>query len=130
LKNILIALALTLAAAAPAAAYSHSFTNRAPVTVRFWANYAGCSNDSWAAVKPGETITWRSGLCCISEVKVQGNRGTETGYWRETIPGYKGWPAMNWPLALVCRNTNWSYDSSKSADNRTLTPGDFSITGP
>lgn len=127
----LTALALLLGLAASASAYSHSFTNRSPVTVRLWVNYAACSNDTWPAVKPGQVVTWRSGLCCISEVKVQGQRGTEGDAARLNIPGYKDWPAISWPI-MTCRNSNWAYDSKKAArgPGDALQPGDFSITGP
>jgi hypothetical protein len=129
-------LALLLGLAASASAYSHSFTNNSPVTVRFWVNYAACSNDTWY-VKPGQVITWRSGLCCINDINVQGQRGTEMGAANVTIPGYKGWPEINWPF-IACYNTNWAYDSSKpvrggqygQSAEQLFIPGDYSIKGP
>jgi hypothetical protein len=126
----LTALALLLSLASSASAYSHSFTNRSPVTVRFWVNYTACSNDTWY-VKPGQVITWRSGLCCISDVNVQGQRGTETSVAGVNIPGGGGWPSMRWPM-MACRNSNWVYDSSKNGHSSAsmINPQDFSITGP
>lgn len=125
----LTALALLLGLASSAAAYSHSFTNRSPVTVRFWVNYAACSNDSWY-VKPGQVITWRSGACCITDVNVQGQRGTESAVSGVKIPGYKSWPSIQWPM-MTCRNSNWSYDSKKAVNNyELLDPQDYAISGP
>lgn len=118
MRSLLVGLAFL--AATNASAYSHSFVNRAGAPVRFWVNYIGCSNDTWT-VKPGQTITWRSGLCCIKNVnagEVAGGGGKSVRTDRPDIPMRTGSVdtaifdiiTSPWSLAEAaqCHNTNWA----------------------
>lgn len=117
LKTLLAAVFLS-AAATNASAYSHSFVNRLKHPVHFWVNYAACSNDSWT-VQPGQTITWRSGLCCISSAnavdprKPEERSGTQKNEFFGSEDGYYAvsWMAGEFPGA-ICRNTNWSLEGT------------------
>lgn len=113
--SIVSIFAFLLGLASPAAAYSHSFTNQSKLPVRFWVNYASCSNDSWPSVQPGQTVTWRSGLCCISGVKVEppagvrgsGSKGggTDAAAWVGSLGTVLTGGVIGY--GLQCGNTNW-----------------------
>src|SRR4051812_24082718 len=113
LKTLLAAGLLCAAAVTDASAYSHSFKNNLKHRVHFWVNYAACSNDSWT-VQPGETITWRSGLCCISSAnsvdprKPEERTPTERNEFHGSEAAYYSlsWMEGQFPGA-ICRNTNW-----------------------
>ncbi|MDP3543705.1 MAG: hypothetical protein Q8T11_14650 [Elusimicrobiota bacterium] len=114
MKRSILAVAVLLLTAVNASAYSHSFKNNGNATVRFWVNYKACSNDTWEAVKPGETITWRSGLCCISQVVVQ-HVGSDYAARTDGVPRGEASALGDDILKpaflndIICRNTNWSY---------------------
>lgn len=113
--RLLIALAAVLFLSGGAQAYSHSFVNKGKNTVHFWMNYKMCSNDSWD-VKPGETITWRSGLCCALTPKIElGGKeyaGHDPEKGKPTVPmvgpGGTVYPAGG--ATTYCNNTNWKYE--------------------
>ena len=112
---LLCAALLAVLGARDAAAYSHSAVNKSKYTIHFWVNYKACSNDSWD-LKPGQTVTWRSGLCCISSINVKTpfNSGRLD---KPRIPGqlegqelarYIGFDGF---YHLLCQNTNWRLDA-------------------
>lgn len=98
-----------------ASAYSHSVVNRSQYPMRFWVNYKACSNDTWD-LKPGQTLTWRSGLCCISDIHAKaefasggtGNKprmpGQAEDFFGRQIFDYIG---MGGFFYLICGNSNW-----------------------
>ena len=101
-----------------ASAYSHSVVNRSKYTMRFWVNYKACSNDTWD-VKPGQTLVWRSGLCCISDIHAKaefgsggtGNKpripdGAEDFFGRQVFDMI----GMGGFFYLICQNSNWRLD--------------------
>ena len=106
MKGIILAVAAVVLSAVNASAYSHSYKNNGSKPVRFWVNYKHCSNDTWPEVKPGETITWRSGLCCISEVAVGGIRayGDPRGAASATFDDFLKMQGLE---GIICKNTNW-----------------------
>ncbi len=124
MKIMSIVAVLLALAAGNASAYSHSFANKSKFPVRFWVNYYACSNDTWATVKPGQTITWRSGLCCIKNTNVSANaepnKSVTTGSG-VTIdkPGKDVGQAVTAVViapfsfieASMCYNTNWAVTS-------------------
>ena len=116
-KIILLAAVLLGLGAANASAYSHSVVNKSKYTIRFWVNYKACSNDSWD-LKPGQTVTWRSGACCISDAHSKGafgasgvnrphqlNDGEEFGRQIFDMIGMGGF------FRLLCGNSNWATDA-------------------
>lgn len=110
MRSLFALLALVLSAGS-AQAYSHSFVNKSPVTVHFWVNYVMCSNDSWD-VKPGETITWRSGMCCMKTPQARIGE-TAAGVQLEAarlagwIAGSVATGGFNLFDLTYCGNTNW-----------------------
>ena len=81
MKKIRLALCVLALLALPishASAFSHSFSNETDHTVYFLVDYTACPSDSWD-VKAGETITWRSGLCCIKATSAKIDNSTEQG---------------------------------------------------
>jgi hypothetical protein len=123
--KLILALVLVSMTAGRAQAYSHSFVNKLKSPVRFWVNYVACSNDTWETVKPGQTITWRSGLCCIKNTNVGDASGKSIRKDRPDIPMNMGsvetgiFDSISLPWSLAdaaqCHNTNWGL---VSADGR------------
>lgn len=108
------ALGLSLFSAGTASAYSHSVVNSSPYTMRFQVNYKACSNDTWI-LKPGELVTWRSGLCCISSLSGKAdfasdsiNRprtpGAAEDFWGKQVFDMIGMGSF---FNILCTNTNW-----------------------
>lgn len=120
MRNTFLAVVVLLASVANASAYSHSFLNKSKYTVYFWMNYASCSNDSWT-VKPGETITWRSGLCCGYTPSMK--LGDKTIGGPEVKPHSPvvvtpGGPIISGSVEMFCKNTNWRFET----DDWTMKP--------
>lgn len=121
MKNSILAaaalLGLSLMTAGNASAYSHSMVNRSPFKMRFQVNYKACSNDTWE-LKPGELITWRSGLCCISSLSAKADFPYgSTRINKPRVPGdaehYLGQQifdmiGMGSFFNILCSNTNWA----------------------
>ncbi|MEK7233041.1 MAG: hypothetical protein AAB268_04445 [Elusimicrobiota bacterium] len=115
MKKIRLALCVLALLALPishASAFSHSFSNETDHTVYFLVDYTACPSDSWD-VKAGETITWRSGLCCIKATSAKIDNSTEQGRqgvvaigsWTGTLIGRM--PSSGPP---VCGRSNWKID--------------------
>jgi len=116
MKNSILLAALLLGlGAGSASAYSHSVKNIGQVTVRFWVNYKACSNDSWD-IKPGQTITWRSGLCCITEAKaaMDGTGARHVGS-AQSFGSFISEPIVG---ISACANTNWTVLGDKGGSDK------------
>lgn len=114
-NSIMLAAVLLGLGAGSASAYSHSVKNTGNVTVHFWINYKACSNDSWD-IKPGETITWRSGWCCITEARasmddVKSRRvGSSQAFGSLAAEPFVG--------TVACSNTNWTVAGDKGGADK------------
>jgi hypothetical protein len=104
-RPLLLALALCSAPISRAAAYSHSFTNQTNKTIRVWFNYAACSNDTFT-VKPGEVVTWRSGLCCMTTANASIDGKTLSKAGMDGVQKFLD-------EAPKCINTNWLIGMTK-----------------
>lgn len=114
MNKSLLAAALLLLSAGRASAYSHSVVNSSPYKMRFQVNYKACSNDTWE-LKPGETVTWRSGLCCISTLNGKADfashginkprtPGAAEDFWGKQVFDLIGMGSF---FNILCTNTNW-----------------------
>lgn len=89
--------------ASESTAPEHSFQNATDADVRLAVDYISCDGDSWQ-VKAGQAVTWRSGFCCVSAIKVQ----------------EKGKPALDASIldaraAELCGASKWSVRTASGA---------------
>lgn len=108
-KLLFAALVLTFAAlgAGRAEAYSHSLVNRWITPVKVRVSYLACSTDTFE-LKPGQTVTYRSGACCITRVT---HYNQSNFVWENGVAVPAPWEH---DFGLLCRNTNIAIQQTTS----------------